>query len=222
MTLKEKWHALKERESAKMEGMTFKQKMQYISGNWGLEIVVTLAVILVMSFGIYMLDHATNVHILTMGLVDTNLTETEMDRISDDFKDYVSSTHRKEVVSIEPNIASVGGTLEEVDDYFIYENQQQSIMLAQTGVVDVYLCPESYVKFLCKCDVLAPVEEAIGEELTKQYVHLLTEDGMALRIESEKAREYFTLLQEDNFLVFTTTPAIPEMVQEFTKFVLEK
>ena len=45
---------------------------------------------------------------------------------------------------------------------------------------------------------------------------------MALRIESEKAREYFTLLQEDNFLVFTTTPAIPEMVQEFTKFVLEK
>jgi hypothetical protein len=222
MSLKEKWLALKEREAKKMENMTFKQKVQYITGNWGLEIVVAITVLAVAILGIYMLDNATNVHIITVGLVDTDLTEKEMDVIRKDFKAAVSSKSRKEVVSLEPNIASFGGTLEEVDDYFVYENQQQSILLVMSGVVDCYLCPQSYVDFLKECDVLMSVKDAIGEELAAKYASAATEDGLALRVTSEAAEEYFTLQQEENFLVFTTTPAIPEMVREFTTFVMEK
>ena len=222
--LKENWRQLRIREGAKMQNMTFREKVEYILQNWGLEIVAILTGIALLVVGAFFLDNSTNNFIISMGLVDTEMDGDRMDEIKADFKAYLGDTARKNVVGIEANLASAGGTVEVVDDYFIYEHQQTSLMLINSGTIDCYLCPESYVKFLQDCDAVLPVKEALGEEKAAQYSGALALDGNALLVSSKTAKDYFGYLPEDEpmYLVYTICIHYPDVERHFTDFVMSK
>lgn len=221
-TAKEKWTALRRREKEKMKDMTFRQKAQYISTAWGLEIVVGLLVIIVLGFGIYFLDNATNTRILTFAIVDSDLDKDEVNAIKADFKAYLGNDRRKDVVLVEPNLSSRGASNEEAETIQDYEEQQAALTVAMSGSMDCYLATEKYVKFLDYNDILTPAENVLGSELMEKYAHLIALDGLALKIDSAAAKEYFDLPEEDCYLVYTVTASYPKVVRAFTEFVLSK
>ncbi len=220
--LRTKWLALKQREQQKMEHMTFRQKVEYISSAWGLEIVVTILVLVTMGFGIYFIDNSTKDYILTVGVVESQLSEENMKAIRKDFKAYVGDNKRKHVVSVEGNLPARAATPDPVDEYTTYEEQQFALTLILSGAVDCYLATETYLKFLDHYETLAPVEEVLTEDTLSKYSHLLREDGLGLRVENAGAKEYFTLPDEPIYLVYTVTVHHPDVVNRFTSFVLDK
>jgi len=222
-SLREKWRVTKATESAKMKNMTFREKAEYIYENWSFEIIVAIAAVVLIVVAIVWADNTTDKHILSLGIVDSELDGKQMDSIKADFKNYVGDKSRKNVVDIEGNIISAGGTVEEVDDYFIYEHQQSSIMLIMSGAMDCYLCPKSYVDFLIDCEGLLPVADALDKETAAKYSDAVDLDGMALRVDSQTAKDYFHYLPEDEmYLVYTVTIAYPNVVSRFTDFVFSK
>jgi len=200
--------------------MTFKRKAQYISTAWGLEIIIGLVVIIMIGFGIYLIDNATNTHILTVGIVDSDLSEEEIDAFTVDFKKYMGNTKRKEVISVEANIPSASGTTEALDDYYLLEMQQFGLTLAASGVMDCYIVTENYMEFLKGYEVLMPVKDAL-ESVAGEYASLTTEDGLGIRI-SEGAEDYFCLKDGDYYLVYMLSAHYPDVIQAFTRFVMEK
>ena len=223
--IRDKWKTTRAREKEKMKDMTWKEKLQYISSAWGLEIVVGLTAVLLVVGSIKLIDNATNAHILTFAVVDSDLSEGRVKTIKQDFKKYLGDTERKNVVSAEVNIDSMGGTLEEVPSSNSHLSQQQevSITLAVAGTIDCYLAPRKYVDFLKECEVLCSVEEALGEFAASRYSQYITEDGMALLVESEAAKEYFSFpVEEDMYLAFTVSIHYPEVTASFADFVMEK
>jgi len=221
--LKEKWRVTKATESAKMKNMTFREKVAYIFENWSLEIIVAITAVALIVVAIVWADNTTDKYILSFGIVDSELNGKQMDSIKADFKEYLGDKSRKNVVGIEGNLASAGGTVDVVDDYFIYEHQQTSIMLIMSGTMDCYLCPESYVDFLEDCEGLLPVEQALGTETAARYADAIDLDGRALRVDSQSAKDYFNYLPEkEMYLVYTVTQHYPEVVSRFTDFVFTK
>lgn len=222
-SLREKWRVIKATESAKMKNMTFREKVEYIFGNWSLEIVAAITAVVLIAVAIVWADNTTDKHILSFGIVDSELDGKHMDAIKADFKDYVGDKSRKNVVDIEGNLVSAGGTVEAVDDYFIYEHQQTNIMLIMSGTMDCYLCPKSYVQFLIDCEGLLPVADALDKETAAKYSDVIDLDGMALRVDSQAAKDYFHYLpEEEMYLAYTVTIHYPEVVSRFTDFVFSK
>lgn len=221
--LRQHWQETKVRESAKLKNMTFKEKVRYIYDNWSLEIIVAITAIALVIVAITWTDNATNKFILSFGIVDSEMDGREMDAIKADFKDYLGDRSRKNVVGIEANLSSAGGTVDVVDDYFLYEQQQTNIMLIMSGAMDCYLCPESYVDFLVDCEGLLPVKEALGAEAAAKYADAMALEGRALLVDSETAKDYFHYLPEkEMYLVYTVTQHYPEVVRHFTDFVFSK
>jgi hypothetical protein len=220
--LRDKWLALKKREQQKMEHMTFRQKVEYISSAWGLEIIVTIMVLVTIGFGIYFIDNSTKDYILTVGVVDSQLDAADVKAIRRDVKSYVGDTNRKHIISVESNLSSRAATPDPVDEYTTYEEQQFALTLILSGAVDCYLATESYLKFLNHYETLAPVAEVLPADVLSQYSHLLREDGLGLRVDNAGAKEYFTLPDEPIYLVYTVTVHYPDVVSSFTSFVLDK
>ncbi len=221
--LKQTWQETKVRESAKLKNMTFREKARYIFENWSLEIIVAITAVALIVVAIVWSDNATDKYILSVALVDSEMDGKQMDSIKKDFKSYLGDKARKNVVGIEGNLASVGGTVDVVDDYFIYEHQQTSIMLIMSGAMDCYLCPKSYVEFLMDCDGLVSVADALGEETAARYADAVDLDGMALRVDSQTAKDYFNYLPDgEMYLVYTVSIHYPEVVCRFTDFVFSR
>lgn len=219
--LKAKWNTLRQREKEKMQNMTFKQKVSYIFTAWGLEIVIGLVILLMLGFGIYLVDNATSTYVLTVGIVDSRMEDQAIDAFAKEFKEYSGKTHRKERISVEANIPSESGSTEAFEDYYMQEMQQMSLTLAASGVMDCYIVNESYMQFLKGYEVLMPVEEALGA-MAGEYEHLITEDGFGLALTSAGVREYFELMDGEYYLVYLLSLHYPDVVQSFTRFVLEK
>lgn len=219
--LKEKWNTTRAREKEKMANMTFKQKVSYIFTAWGLEIVVGLVVIIMIGFGIYLIDNATNTHILTVAIVDSELSEEKIDTFAAEFKDYMGNGKRKEVISVEANIPSESGTREVLEDYYLLEMQQFGLTLAASGAMDCYIATESYMEFLKGYEVLVPAKDILGAELAGEYASLTTQDGLGIRL-SEGAEDYFCLEDGDYYLVYMLSAHYPEVIRSFTRFVMEK
>ncbi|MBP3313179.1 MAG: hypothetical protein J6K84_00770 [Oscillospiraceae bacterium] len=220
--LRAKWLALKEREQKKMEHMTFRQKVEYISSAWGLEIIVTIMVLVTIGFGIYFIDNSTKDYILTVGVVNSQLTEDDVKTIRKDVKNYIGDHNRKHVVLVEGNLSDRAATPDPLDDVSTIEEQQFALTLILSGAVDCYLATETYIKFLNHYETIVPVKDVLTEENFAKYSHLLREDGMGLLIDDPDAKAYFTLPDEPIYLVYTATVHYPDVVNSFTTFLLEK
>lgn len=223
MSIRQKWKDLVAREKEKTKNMTFKKKVEYVAGNWWAEILVALVAVAV-TVGIgNMIYNSCKDHILYLAVVDVSLPEEECAAITEDFKAYIGDTKPMHVVTMDTQVSSLGvmptdtPVMPEATD-----DQQKSIILVGTGLVDAYICPEVYLDYLRGCDDLEKVSNIMGPELTAEYAHRMAKDGYALDLTGTEAAALFGAEYEPCYLVFTYNNHFPEVTQAFARYLLEK
>lgn len=225
MSLKEKWTALVAREKEKTKNMTFKKKVEYIAGNWWAEILCVLAAIGVVVGCGAMIFNTFKDRILYFAVVDVSLSEEECQTILDDFETYIGNTSPMKIVDMDPYVSSLGALptdtaiMPEASD-----DQQKSLLLIGSGLLDAYICTQEYAEFLLGYDDLDKAENVLGPELAEQYADRITMDGHAVDLTGTDAAAMFGVGYEPCYLVFTPNHVnhFPEVVQSFAQYLLEK
>lgn len=223
MSIKQKWKDLVARENEKTKNMTFKKKVEYIAGNWWAEILVTFVAIgVIIGLG-NMIVNSCKDHILYFAVVDVSLSEEECTAITEDFEAYIGDTNPMKVVTMDSQVSSLGimptdtPVMPEATD-----DQQKSMILIGTGLVDAYICPEVYVDYLRGCDDLEKAANIMGPELAEKYAERITKDGYAIDLTGTEAAAMFAAEYEPCYLVFTYNNHFPEVTQAFARYLLEK
>lgn len=220
--LKQKWQALMTTEKEKIKDMTFQKKVEYIAGNWWLEIFgVCVAIAVIIGCGV-MIYNSCKERILYFAVTDVSLSSEKCDAIAKDFKDYIGNTNRMDQVIIDAQVSSLGTTdYETVHTSEIVDHQQKSMILIGTGLLDAYICTEAYVDYLIDYNDLDLVENVVDTETLAAYGDRIALDGHALVL-SEEAAELFNVEYRPAYLVFTYNNHHPDVTQAFARYLMEK
>lgn len=217
--LKERWCALVAREREKTKDMTFKKKVQYVAGNWWMEIFGVLVAIGVICALVYFIDSKTNTRLLYLAVTDVVLEEQQSKDNCAAFKEYIGDTKRKHVVMADTNVSTRGAILEEIPEDT--DDQQKSMILIGTGLVDAYICREEYVDYLLSYDDLAELDQVLTPEQMAAYGEYAVSD-YALCLDGTPAAEQWNVQYAPCYLVFTHNNHFPEVTRAFADFCFGK
>ena len=207
------------REKEKMQGMTFRKKVEYLIGNWWLEAFGIIVAIAVVAFLINSGINASKTHLLYLAVVDVELSGEQNESNCAAFKAYIGDDQWQHVISADTNVSSLGGT--EVVNEDVTDYQQKSMILIGTGLVDAYICPERYVDFLLEYDELLPLEEVLDETQLAEYVDRIGEDGYTLLLDGTSGAQAWNVGYEPSYLVVTRSMHFPAVVRSFVDFTLQ-
>lgn len=216
--MKNRWKAFVAREREKTKDMTFKKKVEYIAGNWWAEIFGIILAIVVVAVLLYFLDNKTNTRLLYLVVTDVNVEEQQSRDNCADFKAYYGDTKRKHVIMADTNVSTRGAIDAEIAEG--YDDQQKSMILIGTGLVDAYICREEYVDYLLSYNDLMPLKEALTPEQLEKYSDYVASD-YALRIDGTAATEDWNVQYAPCYLVFTWNNHFPEVTQSFADYCIE-
>ena len=207
------------REKEKMQGMTFRKKVEYLIGNWWLEAFGVAVAIAVIAFLINSGINASKTHLLYLAVVDVELSGEQNESNCAAFKAYIGDDQWQHVIAADTNVSSLGGT--EVVNEDVTDYQQKSMILIGTGLVDAYICPERYVDFLAEYDEMLPLSEVLNDTQMEAYADCIAHDGFALRIDGTTGAESWNAAYEPAYLVVTRSVHFPEVVRAFVDFTMQ-
>lgn len=208
-----------QREKDKLRDMTFKKKVEYIAGNWWLEIFGVALAIAVLWFAVTSIINAQKTNVLFLAAVDVNVSAAQYDKNCADFKAYIGDDRWDHMVSADTNVPSLGA-LEVVGDD-VTEFQQKSMVLIGSGLVDVYICPQMYVDYLLNYEELLPLSEVLTDAQLTQYGERLTLDGYALLLGGTSGAKAWNVGYKPAYLVVTNSMHYPDVVRAFVDFSMQ-
>ena len=200
-SIRTRWQSFIARENEKIKNMTRKQKWEYFATYYWLETFGILLGIGTVTFLIYMGVNLTKTNIFYLGVVDSSFTGSEYKAFVTDFKAYTGDPDRKHIVTADYGISSLGASKDASDE--VYEYQEKSDLLVETGLFDAYLCPEVYVDYLLRKEDLCLISDILGDETQSVCGDRLALDGYAIELGGTKAETSGAIDYEPAYLVFT-------------------
>ena len=216
--LAERWRKLLAAEREKTKDMTFRKKAEYIAGNWWAEILGVLIALGVLASFVYMIDSKTNTRLLYLVVTDVTVEEQQSKDNCAAFKAYLGDDKRKHVVMADTNVSTRGAMEAEISE--AYDDQQKSMILLGTGLVDAYICREEYVDYLLSYDELLPLDEVLSPEQMRAYADAAVSD-YALCLDGTDAAAQWNVQYAPCYLVFTQNDHFPEVTRAFADYCLQ-
>ncbi|OUP79520.1 hypothetical protein B5F07_21890 [Lachnoclostridium sp. An169] len=206
LTSKEK----RQLEFQKLKSMTFRQKIEYLWTYYKIWLVVLLAVIMVGSIIVTMVQNAMKVELLSIAIVDADMNAQEqIDRMTDDLLDYIGTGDKYETITMD---ASAGSG----DDY---TDVTKRMVLLASGTVDLFICNEETYEEYDEQGGFRDWSEILGDDYG-QYEQYMT-NGVLDLSKSEKWQEYGITFYEPVYAGALAASEKDENLKAFAEFFFE-
>lgn len=215
-SLSQKYRAWRAREAEKLRPMTRRERIQYVTTYYWLEMMGAVILIAVLAFFGTIIYHRGDVAVLHLVVVDSDLSKEGETALCSEIMDVLGDTENRHGVVLDTSVTTRGEDADaEMESYY----QTKALLLVAAGDVDVYLCPASYYEFLKAYEDCESLRSVMGAEFCARYEDRIVDDT-AIRIAGGPLAEMGVVSYEPCYLTLSVCAKNQQNAVRFIQYAV--